>query len=42
MTKLTFPYRQERFCDGAIHSFVKSGDMQKCLKRLLNILENKS
>jgi len=42
MTKLTLPHRAERFCDGAIHSFVESGDMKKCLKRLLNILENKS
>lgn len=42
MTKLTFPHRAERFCDGAMYSFVKSGDMKKCLKRLLNILEKES
>lgn len=37
ITLLTLINRKERFCDGAMYEFIKSGKMLECLTRLLEI-----
>lgn len=37
ITLLTLINRKERFCDGAMYEFIKSGKMLDCLTRLLEI-----
>ena len=39
ITLLTLINRKERFCDGTMYEFIKSGKMLKCLSRLLEIAD---
>ena len=39
ITLLTLINRKERFCDGAMYEFIKSGKMLECLTRLLEIAD---